>query len=405
MSNGHPVTAFTNTQLGSVLVADREIVAVGAVELPSNCQIIDAKGLTIAPGLIDAGVFKADWRACHAGGITRVMLMPDQKPPLDNPAMIGFAWGATKPHIWVHPLAAATRGLLGAELAEIGLCQAAGAVGVATGRAGIADSGVMYRLMQYAAGFDLVVVSHAEDATLTGDAVATDGEVATRLGLPAAPAFAEALAVARDLRIAEATGARLHFRQVTTAESIALVRAAKARGVAVTCGVTPGHFLMSEQSVSGYRSFARLSPPLRSEDDRQAVLAGLADGTIDCIASGHDPRSQEDKRLPFADAEPGMIGAETLLALALTLVRDGRMTQDALLATMTANPARIFGLPAGHIAPGQPADLMLFDAGAPWRIDADATLASAGNTPFEGMPTQGRVALTMKGGETVWRRA
>ncbi|HPU16124.1 MAG TPA: dihydroorotase, partial [Polymorphobacter sp.] len=144
MSNGHPVTAFINTQLGSVLVANREIVAVGAVELPSDCQIIDAKGLTIAPGLIDAGVFKADWRACHAGGITRVMLMPDQKPPLDNPAMIGFAWGATKPHIWVHPLAAATRGLLGAELAEIGLCQAAGAVGVATGRAGIADSGVMF---------------------------------------------------------------------------------------------------------------------------------------------------------------------------------------------------------------------------------------------------------------------
>ncbi len=405
MSNSHPVTAFTNTQLGNVLVANREIVAVGTAELPAGCLIIDATGLTIAPGLIDAGVFKADWRACHAGGITRVMLMPDQKPPLDNPAMIGFAWGATKPHIWVHPLAAATRGLDGTELAEIGLCQAAGAVGVATGRAGIADSGVMYRLMQYAAGFDLVVVSHAEDASLTGDAVATDGEVATRLGLPAAPAFAEALAVARDLRIAEATAARLHIRQVTTAESIALVRTAKARGIAVTCGVTPGHFLMSEQSVSGYRSFARLSPPLRSEADRLAVIEGLADGTIDCIASGHDPRSQEDKRLPFADAEPGMIGAETLLALALTLVRDGRMTQDALLATLTANPARIFGLPAGYIAPGMPADLMLFDAGAPWRIDADASLASAGNTPFDGLPTQGRVALTMKGGETVWRRA
>lgn len=404
MSNGHRVTAFTNTQLGNVIVANREIVAVGAAVLPADCLIIDAKGLTIAPGLIDAGVFKADWRACHAGGITRVMLMPDQKPPLDNPAMIGFAWGATKPHIWVHPLAAATRGLEGAELAEIGLCQAAGAVGVATGRQGIADSGVMYRLMQYAAGFDLVVVSHAEDASLTGDAVATDGEVATRLGLPAAPAFAEALAVARDLRIAEATGARLHIRQVTTAESIALVRAAKARGLAVTCGVTPGHFLMSEQSVSGYRSFARLSPPLRSEADRLAVIDGLADGTIDCIASGHDPRSQEDKRLPFADAEPGMTGAETLLALALTLVRDGRMDMDALLATLTANPARIFGLPAGRIAVGESADLMLFDAGAPWRIDADATLASAGNTPFDGLPTQGRVTLTMKGGETVWRR-
>jgi len=404
MSNGHRVTAFVNTPLGSILVADRVIAAVGAVELPSDCLTIDGNGRTIAPGLIDSGVFKADYRACHAGGITRVVLMPDQNPPLDNPAMIAFAWGATKPHIWVHPLAAATRGLTGAELAEIGLCQAAGAVGVATGRGNIADSGVMFRLMQYACGFDLVVVSHAEDAALAGDAVATDGEFATRMGLAAAPAFAEALAVARDLRLAEATGAKLHIRQVTTAESIALVRAAKARGIRVTCGVTPGHFLMNEQSVSGYRSFARLSPPLRAESDRLAVLDGLADGTIDCIASGHDPRSQEDKRLPFADAAPGMTGAETLLALALSLVRDGRMTEDALLATMTSNPARIFGLEAGRIAPGMPADLMLYDANAPWRIDADASLASAGNTPFDGLPTQGRVVLTMKGGETVWRR-
>ena len=394
--------AFTNAaNHPTVVVRDRIIERVGG-EVPEGARVVDCGGNILAPGLIDAGVFKADASACLAGGITRVVLMPDRTPPLDDPALIEFAQRIGKPDVWVHPLAAATRGLAGAELAEIGLCREAGAVGCATGRAGIADTGVMHRLMQYASGFDMVVVAHCEDAALTVDAVATEGEFAMRLGLPSAPAFAEALGVARDLRLAAATGCRLHIRQVTTAESIELIRIAKRQGIRVTCGVTPAHFLLGEQSVSGYRTFARLSPPLRHEDDRQAVLAGLADGTIDVIASGHDPRTQEDKRLPFADAAPGATGAETLLALALTLVHDGRMPLDAALAAMTRTPAAIFGLPGGRIEAGAPADLIVFDAHAPWRIDADASVASARNTPFDGLPVQGRVRVTVKGGEIVW---
>ena len=396
------VLAFINAaNIGTVMVRDRIIAAIGDAP-PADAQVIDCMGRFLSAGLIDAGVFKADAAACLAGGITRVVLMPDRSPPLDDPALIEFAQRIGKPDVWVHPLAAATRGLEGLELAEIGLCMEAGAVGAATGRSGIADAGVMLRLMQYASGFGIVVVSHAEDAALIGDAVATSGEFATRLGLPSAPAFAESIIVARDLRLAEATGCRLHFRQVTTAESIELVRAAKARGVAVTCGVTPAHFLLNDQAVSGYRTFARLSPPLRHEDDRQAVLDGLVDGTIDLIASGHDPRTQEDKRLPFADAEPGMVGAETLLPLALTLAHDGRLSVAAVIERMTAAPARIFGLPGGRIEVGAPADLALIDPGAPWRIDADAGAASAGNTPFDGLPVQGRVVMTVKGGDIVW---
>ncbi len=388
---------------GSVLVADRIIAAIDGAP-PAAAQVIDCGGRIVAPALIDAGVFAADARACLAGGIARVVLMPDRSPPLDEPALIEFAQRIGKPHVWVHPLAAATRALAGRELAEIGLCQAAGAVGVATGRGPLADAGVMFRLMQYATAFDLVVVSHAENAALVAGAVATAGEFATRLGLPAAPAFAEAVAVARDLRLAAATGARLHFRQVTTAEALDLIRAAKAAGVRVTCGVTPAHFLIGEDAVAGYRSFARLSPPLRHDTDRRAVAAAVADGTIDVVASGHDPRTQEDKRLPFADAAPGMVGAETLLALASTLVRDHGMSWPALLKTMTSVPAGLFGLPGGRLAAGAPADLVVVDPDAPWRIDAGRGLAVAGNTPFDGLPVQGQVTMTIKGGEIAWRR-
>jgi dihydroorotase len=400
--------AFVNARLvdpatgldrkGSLIVEDRAIVALDG-PAPDDAETIDCEGRVLAPALVDAGVFKADAAACLAGGIARVLLMPDQSPPLDDPALVERAQRIGKPQVWVHPLAAATRGLTGAELAEIGLMKLAGAVGVATGRRWIADSGVMHRLMQYATAFDLVVVTHAEDAALTGDAAATAGEFATRLGLPSAPAFAEGLAVARDVRLAEATGARLHIRQVTTAEGLDIVRRAKARGVRVTCGVTPAHMLLSDQATLGYRTFARLSPPLRSQADREAVLEGLADGTIDVIASGHDPRTQEDKRLPFSDAAPGMVGAETLLALALTPVHEGRLPLPDLLARLTSNPAKLFGLPGGKLAPGEPADLVLFDAASPWRVDADRFAASSDNSPFDGLPVQGRVLMTVKGGE------
>lgn len=402
------VVAFVNARLidpasgldrrGALVIRDREIASIdGAV--PDGVERIDCEGRVLAPALVDAGAFKADAAACLAGGIARVLLMPDQSPPLDDPALVERAQRIGKPQDWVHPLAAATRGLEGNELAEIGLMKLAGAVGVATGRRWIGDSGVMHRLMQYATAFDLVVVTHAEDTGLSGDAVATAGEFATRLGLASAPAFAEALAVARDVRLAEATGARLHIRQVTTAESVGIVRQAKARGVRVTCGVTPAHMLLSDQSTLGYRTFARLSPPLRSQADREAVLQGLADGTIDVIASGHDPRTQEDKRLPYADAAPGMVGAETLLALALVPVHEGRLPLAALLARLTSHPAGLFGLPGGRLAPGEPADLVLFDASSPWRIDADRFVAPSDNTPFDGLPVQGRVVMTVKGGE------
>jgi dihydroorotase len=386
----------------TIYIADRHIAGIGRADPPSHARVIDAGGLVVAPGLIDAGVFRADPAACHRGGITRALLMPDQQPPLDDPALIAYAQGSGKPDVWVHPWAAATRGLAGRELAEIGLAQAAGAVGVATGRSAIADARVMHRLLAYARTFGLVVVSHGEDVALTEGAVATVGETATRLGLAAAPAWAESLAVIRDCRLTLDAGAALHIRQVTTAEGLAAVRAARAAGVDVTAGITPAHLWLNDQAVTGFRSFARLSPPLRSESDRLAVLEGVRDGSISILSSGHDPQSQDNKRQPFAEARAGMAGAETLLALGLGLVREEIIDLPGLIAMMTVNPARRFGLVAGTLQLGAPADMLLFDEGAPWRI-AGETFAGAGNTPFDGLPTAGRVRVTIKGGEVVWQ--
>ena len=387
--------------IATILLRDRLVAGIGNADPPSDAAVIDARGLVVAPGIIDAGVFRADTAAANAGGITRMVLMPDQSPPLDEPALVAYAQGSGKPDVWVHPLAAATRGLRGEELAEIGLAQAAGAVGVATGRGAIADARVMHRLLAYARAFGLTVVTHAEDAALTAGAVATAGEYATRLGLAAAAAFAETLAIIRDCRLAEATGAALHIRQVTTAEGIAAVAAARARGVDVTAGITPAHLMLNDMAVAGFRSFARLSPPLRDERDRLAAIEGVRDGTITILSSGHDPQSQEDKRQPFADARAGMAGAQTLLALGLGLVRDEVIDLSRLVALLSTNPARRFGLVAGTLQLGAPADLVLFDEGAPWRIDGDL-FHGAGNTPFNGLPTAGRVRMTIKGGDVVW---
>jgi len=244
-------------------------------------------------------------------------------------------------------------------------------------------------------------VTHAEDGGLAGQAAATASEMATRLGLPSAPAEAEALAVARDIALAEMTGARLHLRQVTTGAALALVRAAKARGVAVTAGVTPAHFMLSDLALQDFRTFARLSPPLREETDRQAVIAAIGDGTIDVVASGHDPRGPEDKRLPFADAAPGMAGAETLLAMVLTLVRDGVIPMERAFDLVARNPARLLGVEAGELRPGAEADLALVDPEKPWVVDSAKMAASAGNTPFDRQPVEGRVTALWKGGVRV----
>jgi dihydroorotase len=344
-------------------------------------------------------VFAIDLPAFTAGGITRAALMPDQSRPLDDIALVQRAAAAGKPAVWIHPMAAATRGLEGTELAEVGLMKRGGACAIATGRRRIGDSGVMYRLLAYASAIDMIVVAHAEDEGLTGGAVATDGELATRLGLASAPAVAEAIAVARDIALVEHTGARLHFRQLTTAPAFDLIRAAKKRGTRVTCGITPAHLFLSDNAIGPFKTFARLSPPLRSEDDRKAALAAIADGTIDVICSGHDPRWPEAKRLPYADAEPGMAGAETLLALALGLVRDGLIDVPRLFNLLATAPAQLLGLPAGEIAVGGEADLILVDPGAPWIIDGERFAASAGNTPFDALPVQGRVIKTIKGGQ------
>lgn len=383
---------------GGVRVADGRIAAVGHVAPEAGDNTIDAAGALLVPGLVDFGVFAVDKPAFHFGGITRAALMPDQSPVLDLPSRVSYIAKSGKPDLWVHPLAAATRGLGGTQLAELALMQDAGARGVATGRGWIVDSGVMLRLLQYAAMLDLVVVSHAEDGGLAGAAVASAGEMATRLGLPSAPSEAEALAVARDIALAEMSGARLHLRQVTTRAALDLVRAAKARGVAVTCGVTPAHFMLSDLALAGFRTFARLSPPLRSEADRKAVVEAIGDGTIDVIASGHDPRGPEDKRLPFADADPGMAGAETLLAMTLTLVRDGVINLPRAFDLLAATPARLLGVAAGSLMEGMEADLALVDPGKPWIVDSARMAATAGNTPFDGQPTQGRVLALYKGG-------
>lgn len=386
---------------GVVLIDGRSVAAVDPPSIPADAERIDARGLVLAPGLIDALAFRTDPTAARAGGITRLVLMPDQAPALDDPALVERAERIGKPHVWVHPLAAATVGLRGEEMAEIGLMRLAGAVGAATGRRAVASALLMRRLMDYARGLDLPVVVHAEEPALAAAAVATEGELATRLGLPAAPAWAEALGIARDVRIAEATGAHLHVAQVTTAEGVALIADAKRRGVRVTAGVTPSHLFQTDVAIHAWRTYARLSPPLRDEADRRAVVAAVVDGTIDVVASGHDPRSTEDKRQPFADAAPGAVAQPFLLALALGLEREGMKLLD-LVARLTTAPARIFGLPGGRIAEGEDADLVLFDPDAPWRIESERLPGLAGNTPFDGVPVQGRIIAVVKGGEISW---
>ena len=403
---GRLVVPKGEPQPGTLRCENGLIVALGDTVARDGDTVFDAKGALITPALIDLGVFAIDRPAFHFGGIVRAALMPDETPPLDHPARVRFAAQSGKPDLWVHPLAAATRNLEGRELAELALMRDAGARAVATGRRWVSDSGTMLRLLRYAAMLDMVVVTHAEDAGLTGggmagEAVATAGEMATRLGLPAAPAEAEALAVARDIALAELAGARLHIRQVTTAAGLALVRAAKARGVSVTAGVTPAHFMLSDLELADFRTFARLSPPLRCEADRQAVIAAIADGTIDVIASGHDPRGPEDKRLPFADAAPGMAGAETLLSLTLTLVRDEVIDVARAFALLAANPARLLGVNAGKLRVGAEADLAVIDPARPWIVDSNKMAAAAGNTPFDKRPVEGRVTALFKGGTGV----
>lgn len=394
---GGTLVDASGARAGDLFVEGDVIASDGVGEV----ETIDATGLLVTPGIVDLGVFAVDRAASAAGGITRVALMPDQAPPLDDPGLVQRAALAAKPILWVHPIAAATRGLLGEEIGEYALMRRAGARAVATGRGWVADAQVMHRVLAYAGSLGLTVVAHAEDGGLTAGAVATAGLTATLHGLAAAPAVAEAMAVARDLMLVEETGCALHFRALTTARAFDLVRVAKQQGLPVTCGIAPTHLLLSDIATTDYRTFTRLSPPLRCEDDRLASLEALRDGTIDVLCSAHDPRGPEAKRLPFADAEPGAVGAETLLTLGLGLVRDGVIDLPRLAALTSTNPARVLGVDAGRLDVGAPADLCLVDPERPWRIVGDK-LRSSANTPFDGLPVQGRVVRTIKGGRTIY---
>jgi dihydroorotase len=396
--NATLVCPVAGVSAGGVLIDGDTIVATGLIEVPDGTETIDCGGQMLAPAIVDLGVFAIDLPAFHAGGIVRVGLMPDQSPVLDDPGIVQRAALIGRPGLWIHPIAAATRGLAGTDLAEMAINRDAGARAVGTGAGWIADSGVMRKVLAYAGDLGLTVITHAEDGGVTAGTVATAGETATRMGLPAAPAIAEPLAIARDVMLAEETGAALHIRQVTTAAGFDLVRAAKRRGVRVTCGITPAHFMLSDIAMTDFRTFAHLSPPLRSESDRQAALTALADGTIDVLCSGHDPHGPEEKRLPFADSASGMAGAETLLALGLGLVRDETITMERLFALLAANPARVLGVATGTLAIGAPADLLVLDPHAPWQIDGNRLHAKAGNTPFDGLPVQGKVVRVFKGG-------
>ncbi len=360
---------------------------------------IDAGNKIIMPGIVDLGVFAVDKPAFHFGGITRAAIMPDQARILDDPALVERTAKGGKPDLWVHPIAAATQGLNSCDIAEIGLMQTSGAKAVATGRHWIKNSGTMLKILQYCNALNLTLITHSEDFGLTEHAVSTASLQSSMLGLPSAPAQAEAMAIARDLHLVEICGAPLHFRQVTTKAGFDLIRRAKTAGLPVTCGITPAHLFLSETAIGNYRSFSRISPPLRSEDDRLAAIDAIRDGTIDVVSSGHDPRGPEDKRLPFADARPGMAGAETLLPLALNLVRDGHIGFGRLAALLCENPAQILGVNAGKIALGAEADLILVDPDAPWQIDTAKMAAYAGNTPFDGLPVQGKVLGVWKGGQ------
>lgn len=383
---------------------------------PGDAVAIDGGGACMAPGLVDIRVqlgepgaehketFASGSAAAAAGGVTTLACLPDTDPPVDDPAMVEFVARRARRvrGVKVHPYAAVTKGLRGRELTEFGLLCEAGAVAFSDGGHTIADSLVMRRALSYARTFDALIVQHPEDPALAGSGVMNEGEIATRLGLPGIPSVAEAMQIERDLRLVEVTGGRLHIAHVSTAAGVDVIRSAKARGLPVTAEASPAHLTLNELAVAGYRTFAKVSPPLRSEQDRLAVVDGVVDGTLDVLASDHCPQDQDSKRLPFRPAAFGATGLETLLSVGLILVHNGRLSLLDLLARLTCRPADLLRLKAGRLAKGAAADLVLFDPDAPWQVQEKDLHGLARNTPFEGMLLQGRVLRTMVDGRTVF---
>ncbi|MDX3807394.1 dihydroorotase [Bosea thiooxidans] len=404
---------------GAVLLRDGVIVGVEWGAAPATGEgvlRIDAKGLVLAPGLIDLRAFLgepgAEFRetlgtgshAAAAGGVTTIVCRPDTDPPIDDPAIIDFLKrrARDKAIVNVLPSAALTKGLEGKEITEFGLLLEAGAVAFGDGARALRNPQVMRRAMIYAGNFDALVMNHVEDPELRGSGVMNEGEFASRKGLPGIPAEAETVMLERDLRLARATGARYHAAMISCAESVELVRRAKQDGVRATCGVSINNLTLNENDVGDYRTFCKVSPPLRTEDERLAMVAALAEGVIDVIVSDHDPQDVETKRQPFAEAADGALGIETMLPAALRLVQAGQIGLPQLLAALSARPAGLLGLGSGRLSAGAPADLILLDPDAPFVVDKRKLKSRAKNSPFDEARLQGIVQTTFVGGRVVY---
>ena len=416
--NGRVVDPAGGTEANADLfVAEGAIAAVGKAPKGFRAdRTIDATGLVVAPGLVDLNArlrepglehkatLDSELRAAVAGGVTRLACPPDTDPPLDEPGLVEMlrqrARQARRAH--VHPVGALSAGLLGTTLTEMGELADAGCVAFSQGDVALADTLVLLRAMQYAATFGHRVWLRPQDAHLARGGVAHDGEIATRLGLPAIPACAETIALGTILALARETGVRLHVQRLSTAAGVAMVRVAKRDGMPVTCEVAAHHLHLCDVDIGWFDSQARLDPPLRGTSDRAALRAGLADGTIDVVSSDHAPVDDDGKQLPFGEAESGATGLELLLPLTLKWAREDRIALPAALARVTTLPAAILGVAAGRLDVGEAADLCVFDPEAWWRVERRALASQGRNTPFLGHEVPGRVRYTLVDGAVVY---
>lgn len=408
---------------GTVIVTDGVIAAAGASAanqgIPEGATVVDCRGRAVLPGLVDGRVFIGEPGGEHretiasasaaaaAGGVTSLVMMPDTNPIIDEVSLVEFVLRTARDTaaINIHPAAAVTRHLEGHELTEFGLMREAGAVAFTDGRNSIRSPLVMRRALTYARDFGAVVANETQDADLAGAGVMNEGLFASWLGLPGIPREAEAIPLERDLLLARLTGSAYHAAKISTALSVGAVARAKNDGAKVTAGISINHLSLNENDIGEYRTFFRLSPPLRAEDDRLAMVEAIRDGTIDIIVSSHDPQDVDTKRLPFADAADGAIGLETLLGAALRLHHNGDVPLIRLVELLSTAPAKLFGLPGGTLKPGSPADLILVDLDEPWVVREADIRSRSKNTCFEGARLQGRVLQTLVAGRTIFTAA
>lgn len=401
-----------------LLIADGVIVKIAERIEEADAEVIDAAGLCVLPGLVDIHChlrdpgfeYKEDiatgTRSAAAGGFTSICCMPNTSPVNDCAAVTRYILERAKTvgsGVNVYPIGAISKGLKGAELAEIGTMKAAGIVAISDDGRPVVNANLLKLALIYADHFDVPIVSHSEDLDLTDGGVMNEGYMSTLLGLRGTTRAAEEVMIARDILVAEAYGKRIHLCHVSTKGGVQLVREAKARGVRVTAETAPHYIGATDAWVQDYDTNTRVNPPLRTEEDRLAVIAGLVDGTLDCIATDHAPHHADEKNVEYPLAASGMVGFETAFAICYTeLVEKGFMDMSRLVSLMTANPARILNLPAGTLAPGARADVTLADIGERWTVDAEKLHSKSKNTPFDGKTYTGRVKKTLCGGQTIY---